>query len=69
MSKRASDELKKKLEEDGNNILSKIAKESKDLKDNMESQGKQLIDTINNENDARKKEADAIKVNIEIDII
>ena len=62
MNKQASEELKRKLEEDGNSILSKIAKESKDLKDNMENQGKQLIDTINNENEARKKEADEIKV-------
>ena len=44
-----------------NNILTKIARESEDLKDNIESQGKQLIDTMNNENEARKREADDIK--------
>ena len=61
-NKKASEELKRKLEEDSANILTKIARESEELKDNMESQGQQLIDTMNNENEARKKEADDIKV-------
>ena len=61
-NKKASEDLKRKLEEDSANILTKIARESEELKDNIESQGQHLIDTMNNENDARKKEADEIKV-------
>ena len=58
---KASEELKKKLEEDGKGILDRISNQSKQLKENMENQGQQMLDTMNNENDARKREAEEIK--------
>merc|ERR1712079_779604 len=64
-SRLASEQLKRKLEEDGKGILDKISNESKELKANMENQGKQMLDTINSENDARKREADEINQRME----
>merc|ERR550519_1140485 len=57
--------MKKKLEEDSREIFEKISKETGQLKNNLENQGKDMIHKINSKNDARKKEADAIKAKIE----
>ena len=41
--------------------MAKISDESSALKTNIESQGNELLGRINTENDARKKESEAIK--------
>ena len=61
LNKKASEELKKKLEDDGKAIFDRISDESNQLKDNIENQGKQMLNTMNQENEARKLEADQIK--------